>query len=105
MKGTIHQRAPGVFLIAVDHGRDAKGKRVRRWTTFRGIKRQVQDECARPITIWLQYAQANIRSQQCARSKCPKRFLVGAVAGRRADTAYCSQECRVKFNSLKRSQR
>jgi hypothetical protein len=26
MKGTIHQRAPGVFLIAIDHGRDAKGK-------------------------------------------------------------------------------
>lgn len=50
MKGTIHQRAPGVFLIAIDHGRDAKGKRIRKWTTFKGTKRQAQDECARLIT-------------------------------------------------------
>jgi integrase len=32
MKGTIHKRSPGVFLIAIDHGRDAKGKRIRKWT-------------------------------------------------------------------------
>jgi len=50
MKGTIHQRAPGVFLIAIDHGRDAKGKRIRKWTTFRGTKRQAQNECARLIS-------------------------------------------------------
>ena len=49
MKGTIHQRAPGVFLIAIDHGRDAKGKRIRKWTTFKGTKRQAQAECARLI--------------------------------------------------------
>ena len=49
MKGTIHQRAPGVFLIAIDHGRDAKGKRIRKWTTFKGTKRQAQVECARLI--------------------------------------------------------
>jgi integrase len=50
MKGTIHQRAPGVFLIAIDHGRDAKGKRIRKWSTFKGTKRKAQDECARLIT-------------------------------------------------------
>jgi hypothetical protein len=85
MKGTIHQRAPGVFLIAIDHSRGAKGKRIRRWTTFKGTKSQAQNECARLITIWLQYAQANTRPRQCARPKCPKRFLVGAEAGRRKD--------------------
>jgi integrase len=50
MKGTIHKRSPGVFLIAIDHGRDAKGKRIRKWTTFKGTKREAQDECARLIT-------------------------------------------------------
>src|ERR1700756_616682 len=50
MKGTIHQRAPGVFLIAIDHGRDAKGKRIRKWTTFKGSKREAQAECARLVT-------------------------------------------------------
>ena len=50
MKGTIHQRAPGVFLIAIDHGRDARGKRVRKWSTFKGTKRQAQNECARLIS-------------------------------------------------------
>jgi integrase len=50
MKGTVYQRAPGVFLIAIDHGRDAKGNRIRKWTTFKGTKRQAQNECARLIT-------------------------------------------------------
>ncbi len=50
MKGTIHKRSPGVFLIAIDHGRDAKGKRIRKWSTFKGTKRGAQDECARLIT-------------------------------------------------------
>lgn len=50
MKGTIHKRSPGVFLIGIDHGRDAKGKRIRKWSTFKGTKREAQDECARLIT-------------------------------------------------------
>jgi Phage integrase, N-terminal SAM-like domain len=50
MKGAIHRRSPGVFLIAIDHGRDAQGKRIRKWTTFKGTKREAQDECARLIT-------------------------------------------------------
>jgi integrase len=50
MKGTVFKRSPGVFLIAIEHGRDAKGKRIRKWTTFKGTKRQAQDECARLIT-------------------------------------------------------
>ena len=52
MKGTVFKRSPGVFLIAIGHGRDAQGS-ARRWTTFRGTKRQAQVECARLITIWL----------------------------------------------------
>jgi hypothetical protein len=54
MKGTVHQRAPGVFLIAIDHGRDAKGKRIRKWTTFKGTNdvgsqrlRDIADEVAK----------------------------------------------------------
>jgi hypothetical protein len=35
MKSTIHQRAPGVFPMAIDHGRDAMGKRIRKWTNLR----------------------------------------------------------------------
>jgi integrase len=50
MKGTIHKRSPGVFQIAIDHGRDAKGKRIRKWTTFKGSKRKAQAECARLVT-------------------------------------------------------
>jgi integrase len=50
MKGTIFKRSPGVFLIAIDHGPDARGKRIRKWTTFRGTKRKAQDECARLVT-------------------------------------------------------
>jgi len=53
MKGTVFKRSPGVFLIPIDHGRDAQGQRVRGWTTFRGTKRKAQDVCARLITIWL----------------------------------------------------
>jgi hypothetical protein len=53
--------------------------------------------------IWLQYAQAGARSRVCR--QCDERFLVGAAAGRRSDAEYCSPECRVKFNSLKRSRR
>jgi hypothetical protein len=53
--------------------------------------------------IWLQYAQANTRSRECP--QCDEGFLVGAVAGRRADAKFCSPECRKKFNSLERSRR
>ena len=53
--------------------------------------------------IWLQYAQASTRSRRCP--QCHKLFLVGAAAGRRKDARYCSDECRVKFNSLERSRR
>jgi hypothetical protein len=52
--------------------------------------------------IWLQYAQANTRSRQCR--ECGERFLVGS-GGRRADAEFCSDKCRVKFNSLNRSRR
>jgi hypothetical protein len=50
MKGTVFKRSPGVFLIAIDHGRDAKGKRIRKWNTFKGTKREAQDECATSLS-------------------------------------------------------
>jgi hypothetical protein len=53
--------------------------------------------------IWLQYAQSGARSRECP--QCHKRFLVGAAAGRRRDAQYCDDECRKRYNSLKRSRR
>ena len=53
--------------------------------------------------IWLQYAQANPRTRP--RRQCGERFLFGAAAGRRRDAQFCSDECRKRFNSLKRSRR
>lgn len=50
--------------------------------------------------LWIQYAQANAPSRQCP--QCGGRFL---VADRRRDAKFCADECRVKFNSLKRSRR
>jgi hypothetical protein len=51
--------------------------------------------------LWLQLAQANTRSQECR--QCHKAFLVGVAVGRRRDARFCSDECRIEFNSLKRS--
>jgi hypothetical protein len=53
--------------------------------------------------IWLQYAQTNTRARECP--QCGQRFLSGVGTGRRAKADYCSDECRVKYNSLKRSRR
>jgi integrase len=45
---TLVSRGPGRWLIGTDHGRDpATGKRVRRWTTFRGGRRAARKEQAR----------------------------------------------------------
>lgn len=53
--------------------------------------------------LWLQLAQANIRSRECR--YCHEPFLAGVAVGRRRDAKFCSDECRIAFNSLKRSQR
>jgi Phage integrase, N-terminal SAM-like domain len=49
MKGHIRERSPGHWAIILDV-RDERGKRKRKWHTFRGTKRQAQHECARLIT-------------------------------------------------------
>jgi integrase len=48
MKGHIRERSPGHWAIILD-GRDAGGKRKRRWHSFAGTKRAAQIECARLI--------------------------------------------------------
>jgi integrase len=49
MKGHIKERSPGHWAIVIDLHDDA-GKRRRKWHSFKGTKRQAQDECARLIT-------------------------------------------------------
>jgi hypothetical protein len=55
--------------------------------------------------IWLQLSQAitsNANLRQCRH--CDGWFEAGAASGRRADAKFCSDVCRVEFNSRKRSQ-
>jgi hypothetical protein len=51
--------------------------------------------------LWLQLAQTNTRAKQCP--QCRKPFLIGVAVRRRKDARFCSDECRIKFNSLERS--
>jgi len=51
--------------------------------------------------LWLQLAQANTRSRLCP--QCRKPFRIGVAVKRRKDARFCSDECRIKFNSLERS--
>ncbi|WOH47658.1 tyrosine-type recombinase/integrase [Bradyrhizobium sp. sBnM-33] len=50
MKGHIRERSPGRWAIVLEVRDEATGKRKRRWHSFKGTKRQAQDECARLIT-------------------------------------------------------
>ncbi|MBR1328817.1 tyrosine-type recombinase/integrase [Bradyrhizobium ottawaense] len=50
MKGSIRERSPGHWAIILDQRDPATGKRKRKWHSFKGTKRQAQDECARLIT-------------------------------------------------------
>ena len=51
--------------------------------------------------LWLLIAQSGRdRFRQC--SQCRISFIIGS-GHRRADARFCSDECRIKFNSLKRS--
>jgi hypothetical protein len=55
--------------------------------------------------VWLQLAQAKGHGagsfRQC--QQCAVLFTVGAGYDRRADAKFCSDKCRIEFNSLKRS--
>jgi integrase len=50
MKGSIRERSPGRWAIILDQRDPATGARKRKWHSFKGTKRQAQDECARLIT-------------------------------------------------------
>jgi len=47
MKGHIRERSPGCWAIILDQRDQATGKRKRKWHSFRGTKRQAQDERTR----------------------------------------------------------
>ncbi|MBI3909806.1 MAG: hypothetical protein HY320_02615 [Armatimonadetes bacterium] len=47
MKGTVHQRGKNTWLIGVDLGKDAGGKRKRVWKTLHGPKKDAQRELTR----------------------------------------------------------
>ncbi len=49
MKGHIRERSPGRWAIVIDLRDPQSGERRRKWHSFRGTKRQAQDECARLI--------------------------------------------------------
>jgi hypothetical protein len=50
MRGHIRERSPGHWAIVIDVRDEQAGKRKQRWHSFKGTKRQAQDECARLIT-------------------------------------------------------
>lgn len=50
MKGHIRERSPGHWAIILDIRDPETGNRKRRWHSFKGGKRQAQDECSRLIS-------------------------------------------------------
>jgi integrase len=52
MKGHLRERSPGNWAIVLDVGeRDPRtGKKKRKWHSFKGTKREAQNECSRLIT-------------------------------------------------------
>jgi hypothetical protein len=53
--------------------------------------------------LWLELAQSKsvTKIRECL--QCQRPFMVGKGTNRRADAKFCSDECRVKYNSLQRS--
>src|SRR5262249_14375276 len=49
--------------------------------------------------LWLQLVKDNARTAECP--QCHEPFRIGV--GRRKDARFCSEDCRIKFNSLERS--
>jgi integrase len=50
MKGHIRERSPGCWAIILDQRDATTGKRRRKWTSFKGTKRQAQEKCAQLVT-------------------------------------------------------
>jgi hypothetical protein len=59
MRGHIRQRSPGHWAIILDIHKE--GIRKRKWHSFKGTKREAQDECARLISAMKEgaYVEAN----------------------------------------------
>ena len=49
MRGHIRERSPGCWAIILDVRDPETGKRRRKWHSFKGTKREAQNECARLI--------------------------------------------------------
>jgi hypothetical protein len=65
-----------------------------------GMRLKVRPTCLLDA-LWLLLAQTNTRSKVC--QQCRKPFPIGVAVGRRRDAKFCSDKCRIKFNSLERS--
>jgi hypothetical protein len=55
--------------------------------------------------LWLQLAQASGSGRLRECGKCRKLFVAGVRGNRRADARFCSDKCRIEFNSLQRSRK
>jgi hypothetical protein len=98
-----------IVLDVVDQARDMTGgpgtalvKKLNASITVErdGVRLKLWPGCLLDA-LWLQLAQANPRSRVCP--QCRKPFLIGGVVKRRKDAQFCTDECRIKFNSLARS--
>ena len=49
MKGHLRERSPGHWAIVIDARDPSTGARKRKWHSFKGTKREAQNECARLI--------------------------------------------------------
>jgi hypothetical protein len=69
-----------------------------------GIRLKVSPACLLDA-LWLQLAQAKSGGKGSFREclQCRSLFATGIGTDRRADAKFCSDECRITFNSLKRS--
>jgi hypothetical protein len=73
----------------------------------RGTRLKVRPKCLLDA-LWLQLAQVKskgVRFRECENEKCRKVFIAGPTGNRRGDARFCSDECRIKFNSLQRSRK
>ena len=50
MEGSIRNRSPGSWELTIDLGRDQQGKRIRRFTTVKGTKKQAQQRLRELLT-------------------------------------------------------
>jgi hypothetical protein len=66
-----------------------------------GIRLKISPACLLDA-LWLQLAQEKSATKFRECQQCNNPFMAG-VGARRADAKFCSDKCRIEFNSLKRS--